>query len=59
GAMGDIDERNIFFELFDRYKLDKFSTWSLQSKKIENDPDFYKIRDDTVRESLFEEWCGE
>ncbi|AJW06800.1 Urn1p [Saccharomyces cerevisiae YJM1418] len=55
----DIDERNIFFELFDRYKLDKFSTWSLQSKKIENDPDFYKIRDDTVRESLFEEWCGE
>ncbi|AJP42273.1 Urn1p [Saccharomyces cerevisiae YJM1078] len=55
----DIDERNLFFQLFHRYKLDKFSTWSLQSKKIENDPDFYKIRDDAVREGLFEEWCGE
>lgn len=54
-----IDERNLFFQLFHSYKLDKFSTWSLQSKKIENDPDFYKIRDDALRESLFEEWCGE
>lgn len=55
---GDADERGLFFRLFDRYELDKFSTWSLQSKKIENDPDFYTIGDDAVREGFFEEWCG-
>ncbi|CAI4055205.1 hypothetical protein SUVZ_16G4180 [Saccharomyces uvarum] len=55
---GDVNERGLFFQLFDRYELDKFSTWSLQCKKIENDPDFYKIGDAAVRESLFEEWCA-
>lgn len=55
---GDVNERGLFFQLCDRYELDKFSTWSLQCKKIENDPDFYKVGDAAVRESLFEEWCA-
>ncbi|QID88554.1 pre-mRNA-splicing factor urn1 [Saccharomyces pastorianus] len=55
---GDLNERGLFFQLLDRYELDKFSTWSLQCKKIENDPDFYQISDAAVRESLFEEWCA-
>lgn len=46
-----------FISLFDEYKLDKFSTWAIQSKKIIGDPNYNLVLDDMKREELFEAWC--
>ncbi|SCU95273.1 LADA_0G14642g1_1 [Lachancea dasiensis] len=46
-----------FTSLFVEYSLDPYSTWSLQSKKIQDDARFYTISNDTKRAELFEKWC--
>ena len=46
------------FALFDKFDLNKYSTWRLELSKVNNDPDFYLVSDDNTREALFEEWCG-
>ena len=45
------------FALFDRCNLNKYSTWRLELSKVNHDPDFYLVSDDSTRETLFEEWC--
>lgn len=45
------------FALFDKFNLNKYSTWRLELSKVNNDPDFYLVSDDNTREALFEEWC--
>lgn len=45
------------FELLKKYDCDPFSLWPMQLKKVQNDPIFYKITDDALKETLFEEWC--
>ncbi|QLL33004.1 hypothetical protein HG536_0D05260 [Torulaspora globosa] len=45
------------FSLFDRYSCDPYSAWSIQAKKIQDDPDFLKVSKDSLREEIFEEWC--
>lgn len=49
--------RNDFFQLLQRHQCDPYSTWSIQARKIQEDPLFYRITDDSIRESMFEEWC--
>ncbi|QLQ79888.1 hypothetical protein HG537_0C05360 [Torulaspora globosa] len=45
------------FSLFDRYDCDPYSAWSIQARKIQDDPDFLRISEDSLREEIFEEWC--
>ncbi|CCE61643.1 hypothetical protein TPHA_0A05690 [Tetrapisispora phaffii CBS 4417] len=47
-----------YFQLFEKYQLNSFSTWSNQSKVVMDDPDFYLITDNSLREDIFEEWCS-
>lgn len=51
------DNTRQFTRLFDTYNLDKFSTWKREMKKVENDPTFFLIKNDQLREELFEKWC--
>lgn len=51
-------DKSAFLELFNKYGCDPYSTWSLQARKIQNDPDFYSVLDDSLKESMFEEWCN-
>lgn len=53
------NEREIMFDLFEKYELDKFSTWKNESLKINNDPLFFSVMDDSIREEYFEQWCGQ
>lgn len=46
-----------FIKLFDSYGLDKFSTWKREMRKVEKDPAFFLVKDDQLREELFEKWC--
>ncbi|CEP62908.1 Urn1p LALA0_S06e06612g [Lachancea lanzarotensis] len=48
-----------FKKLFESYSLDPFSTWKLQSRKIQDDPNFYTVHKDSSREQIFEEWCAD
>lgn len=51
-------DKGDFLDLFNKYDCDPYSTWSLQARKIQNDPAFYSILDDSLKESIFEEWCN-
>ncbi|SCU97768.1 LAMI_0F11298g1_1 [Lachancea mirantina] len=59
----DVDETSVadreqaFTQLFAKYELDPFSTWSLQSKQINADPEYYLIKDEARRSEIFEGWC--
>lgn len=53
----DLQNKRDFFELLERQKCDPYSSWSMQAKKLTEDPVFYRITDDSSRESMFEEWC--
>lgn len=44
--------------LFDEYELDPYSTWSLQSKRINGDARYYKVTSDVLRKELFDDWCA-
>lgn len=46
-----------FFKLFDKYQCDPYSTWSIQAKRLQDDPTFYRVANDSAREEIFEEWC--
>ncbi|SCU88522.1 LANO_0D02344g1_1 [Lachancea nothofagi CBS 11611] len=46
-----------FISLFEQYSLDPYSTWNMQSKKIQDDALFYKISSDATRQGLFDKWC--
>lgn len=54
-----VNERELMFDLFEKYELDKFSTWKNESLKINNDPLFFSVMDDSIREEYFEQWCGQ
>lgn len=45
------------FSLFDRYGCDPYSAWSIQARKIQDDPDFLRVSEDSLREEIFEQWC--
>ncbi|CCD23622.1 Urn1p NDAI_0B05900 [Naumovozyma dairenensis CBS 421] len=50
--------KQAFFELLDKNKLDMYSTWSVQSRRIIERPTiFYSISNDSEREEIFEDWC--
>ncbi|SCV04519.1 LAME_0H19086g1_1 [Lachancea meyersii CBS 8951] len=57
GSSSDLENKEIFTSMFPLYSLDPFSTWNMQSKKLQDDPRFYKVGKDSVREQYFEEWC--
>lgn len=52
------DIKDSYFALFAKHELNKYSTWRIESEKVSQDPEFYKIMDDAVRENIFEEWCN-
>lgn len=54
-----LDAKNRFTILFDKYNLDPYSMWEFQSRKINKDPDFYLVTNDSSRKDLFEQWCTE
>ncbi|SCU83202.1 LAFA_0D02300g1_1 [Lachancea sp. 'fantastica'] len=53
------ENKIIFKKLLESYSLDPFSTWRIQSRKLQDDPRFYRISKDSTREQYFEEWCAE
>ncbi|AET37477.1 Urn1p Ecym_1231 [Eremothecium cymbalariae DBVPG len=55
--VGYDSEHARFIALFDRYELNPYSSWSLQSRKVQSDPEFYTLLDDETRRELFEDWC--
>lgn len=54
----NLESREKFIELLDRFKLDNFSTWRKERIKIETEPAFLLIDNDKDREQLFEDWCS-
>lgn len=58
GGGQEYQDKSAFLELFNKYDCDPYSTWSLQARKIQNDPDFYSVLDDSLKEGMFEEWCN-
>ena len=52
------DVKDRLFHLFESFNLDVYSTWSLQSRKISNQADYFLVHDDTQREEMFEDWCA-
>ncbi|KAL3231786.1 hypothetical protein RNJ44_00321 [Nakaseomyces bracarensis] len=53
----EVDTKSVMFELFEKHGLNKFSTWKSESRKINQDPLFFTVMDDNIREGYFEEWC--
>lgn len=54
---GGSSARDILFALFDKYGCDPYSAWSIQARKVQDDPAFLEVADDSLREEIFEEWC--
>lgn len=51
--------KDVLFPLFERFDCDPYSAWSVQAKKIQDDPSFFLIAEDNLKEEAFEEWCEE